>query len=268
MSKSSIHNIRKFHNWIKGQLFSESVKYLGDNNIYEKSLLELAVGKGGDMHKWNNNGIKRVVGFDISDESINGKDGAKDRYNNFKHKFKDTNYEYHVIDLSDSKNLPVIKNIINNNMFTIGSCQFALHYFFKTKKTLETFLTIVSTYLVKGGIFIGTTLDGSLIKNGNNSIYDIKVLKESKKSKYNNTYQVQLGDRGEDHYFSENASIEYMVDLDELKSMCDKYDLQYIGYINFKIWYEEYKQTKSYQPLTLDEQEYSFINFSFCFIKK
>lgn len=264
----SIDNIRKFHNWVKSQLFSESVKYLSDNNIHSRVLLELAVGKGGDMHKWNNNRITQVVGFDISDESINGHNGAKDRYNNMKHKFRNTNYEYHVVDLSDSKNLPAINHIINNKQFTIASCQFALHYFFKTKKTLETFLTIVSSNLVKGGIFIGTTLDGSMIKNGSNSIYDIKILKENKKSKYGNTYEVQLGSRGEDHYFSKNTSIEYMVDLDELKNMCDKFDLQYIGYINFKIWYNEYKQTKNFIPLNTDEQEYSFINFSFCFIKK
>ena len=259
--KSSIDNIRAFHNWIKSKLFSESVKYLDDNDIEDKTLLELAVGKGGDMHKWNNNNIKTVVGFDISSESINGKNGAIDRYNSFKHKFKNTKYEYHVMDLSNPNNLPAINMIIKNRRFTIASCQFALHYFFKTKQTLETFLTIVSSYLIKGGIFIGTTLDGSLIKDGSNSIYSIKILDK-------NTYEVQLGERGEDHYFADKPSIEYLVDTEELKQMCDKHNLQFICYINFKEWYEEYKTTPKFKELTSDEKEYSFVNFSFCFIKK
>ena len=56
-------NMRKFHNSIKKGLYD---KYA--NGV--SNLLEIAVGKGGDLSKWNGNNIKHVVGYDIDEKSI------------------------------------------------------------------------------------------------------------------------------------------------------------------------------------------------------
>jgi len=270
---SSIYKIRQFHNWIKNKLFVESINYLNDNEIKDKKLLELAVGKGGDMHKWYNSSIYEMVGFDISDESINGKDGAIDRFKSQHYRIR-PNYNYFVLDLSDHNNHELLDNLILKtkiNNFTICSCQFALHYFFKNKSTLESILTIISKYLENGGIFIGTTLDGTLIKKllnsdgfFSNSICEFKKINDT-------TYEVQLGERGEDHYFASKPSTEYFVDTDYLKEMADKFNLQFISYLNFEDWYSEYEKDPKFQKsnaLGSDEKTYSFVNFSFCFIKK
>lgn len=272
---SSIHNIRRFHNWVKSRLFQESVKYLKENNIKNISLLELAVGKGGDMHKWYSVGIRKTVGFDISDESINGKDGAKDR---FKHSGYNASYNYYVMDLSVYNNLD---DIIGEERFGLASCQFALHYFFKSKTTLGIFLETVSKYLMKGGMFIGTTLDGSIIRKitgsgakgaFKNKSCSIKVADPDSDEIYGAAYSMQLGEMGEDHYFAKGESYEYMVDLEELKNECDKYNLHFIGYLNFKDWYDEYigsgGRRGGRDALNEDEKTCSFLNFSFCFIKK
>jgi hypothetical protein len=49
------------------------------------------------------------------------------------------------------------------NGFSISSCQFALHYFFKDKDTLLQFLKNVAETTSLNGYFIGTCYDGKLI---------------------------------------------------------------------------------------------------------
>ena len=84
--KSSIINLRLFHNWIKRTTIIDAANYIRNNSENKKiKLLDLAVGRGGDMRKWYDAGIYNVVGIDIDDDSINGKNGAKHRYKQFKH---------------------------------------------------------------------------------------------------------------------------------------------------------------------------------------
>ena len=49
------------------------------------------------------------------------------------------------------------------NGFNISSCQFALHYFFENKKTLNGFLRNVSECTNVNGYFIGGCYDGTKI---------------------------------------------------------------------------------------------------------
>lgn len=44
--------------------------------------------------------------------------------------------------------------------FDVVSCQFAVHYFFKTPETLRAFAGNVATHLRRGGYFVGTCMDG------------------------------------------------------------------------------------------------------------
>jgi hypothetical protein len=49
--------------------------------------------------------------------------------------------------------------------FSLVSCQFSIHYFFKTDKTLSNFAANVSKNLENGGRFFGTCLDGKLVNS-------------------------------------------------------------------------------------------------------
>lgn len=61
-------NMRKFHNWIKRKMYNKYTRGISN-------LLELAVGKSGDLDKWYKNKITNVVGYDIDQDSIaNGLD--------------------------------------------------------------------------------------------------------------------------------------------------------------------------------------------------
>jgi len=230
-NKSIIINMRKFHNWIKNELIKESVDYLKENyNINNISLLDLSCGKGGDMHKWFNNDIYDVVGIDIDEESIHE---ANKRYDELKKQIKEhnkLNYQFYIFDLSNSDNIFHINKLIKHKKFNIISCQFAIHYFFKNEDSLNTLLTIVSKYIADKGIFIGTTFNGDRITEEfmendkiSNNIFTIEnnITFSNTYTPYGNEYIVsvnEIQDKGDKHYFTDKPSIEYLVELNELKN--------------------------------------------------
>uniref|UniRef100_A0A6C0KYU3 mRNA (guanine-N(7))-methyltransferase n=1 Tax=viral metagenome TaxID=1070528 RepID=A0A6C0KYU3_9ZZZZ len=68
--------LRSFHNLVKEML----IRY-ASNKKEKSSLIDLAVGKAGDLHKWLNNNIHGILGIDISEDNIhNPHDGACKRY--------------------------------------------------------------------------------------------------------------------------------------------------------------------------------------------
>ena len=56
-----------------------------------------------------------------------------------------------------------VVNAEANKGFDIGSCQFALHYFFENSDTLQGFVRNVAECVKEGGYFIGTCYDGRKI---------------------------------------------------------------------------------------------------------
>lgn len=274
--KSSIANLRFFHNWIKRSTIDDAVKYIRQNyDVSNIKLLDLAVGKGGDMRKWFDSGIYDVVGIDIDDQSINGENGAKDRYRKFKNQVRrNLNYSFYVLDLSDPKSIPKLDKILSNQKFNIVSCQFAIHYFFRSPEALDTFTNIATRYMANNALFIGTTMDGikvqELLDRNNNiikkNLYSIEGVNNNKDKIYGRTYKVSLGrpEKKEEHYFSEKPSIEYMVDIEELERVAKKYSLIFAGKQSFEQWYSDYPKRGNMNP---QEREFSFLNFSFAFKK-
>lgn len=205
--QSAIINIRLFHNFIKRTLINETVELLKNGyNCHNIKLLDLAVGKGGDLNKWIDNHISHVIGFDIEKDSIYGPDGAIARFNKIRNKNR-YDYKFYVTDLSKKENLNFIKNKIGNMKFNIVSCQFAIHYFFEKEEYLENLIHIVSTYLDNNGFFIGTTMDGDKINKlimekgdliDNDTYYlESKTDITSTYQPYGNTYLVSLGKQSE-----------------------------------------------------------------------
>ena len=149
-------NMRKFHNSIKKELYD---KYA--NGV--SNLLEIAVGKGGDLSKWNSNNIKHIVGYDIDNDSITE---AKRRVKEYSGK-KDLQIELYTLDLSNNE-IPQSKE-----KFDVVSAQFSFHYFFKSKETFETVMKSIDNNIRRGGYFIGTLFDGeSIRKIGNVELKD------------------------------------------------------------------------------------------------
>lgn len=186
-TKSYTTGLRKYHNWVKSNLISKVAK-----SGY--TLIDLAVGKGGDITKWTSAKLKFVFGIDYSQDNIENRiDGACARYLNAlkrghrvpKSLFVQGDSSVNIRNMEgifEEKGKNVVGSIfgslvredaigaavndayeIGKDGFDICSIQFAIHYMFKSPSKLHGFLRNVSETTKIGGFFIGTTYDGSEI---------------------------------------------------------------------------------------------------------
>jgi mRNA (guanine-N7-)-methyltransferase len=74
--------------------------------------------------------------------------------------------------------------------FELLSCQFAMHYFFKSRDTLQLLFTRFSQFIRKGGYFMGTCVDGAKIKGllGKSQDYTSDILRIHKLKAANSLY--------------------------------------------------------------------------------
>ena len=183
--------MRDFHN-----LYVKRALVLGVSN-YGNTLIDYAVGKGGDFPKWIAAKLSFVFGIDISKDNIENRlDGACARYLNYRKKFKVMPYALFVqgnssVNIRSGAALftekgrqvtnavfgegPKDASIIGEGVyrqygkgitgFNISSCQFALHYFFETQSTLNNFMRNLSECTALDGYFIGCCYDGRKIFN-------------------------------------------------------------------------------------------------------
>jgi mRNA (guanine-N7-)-methyltransferase len=307
-NESTIIGMRDFHNWVKLVLISNVAKYLSKRDT---SLLDVAVGRGGDLAKWNKSNIKFVFGFDKNETSITNMDpedpGAIARLSGFKGaKFKDIHFEVGNAVKPTKQLLIQIDQFTQTNGFNgfnIVSCQFALHYFFKTEMDLKISLTLVSKYLSKGGIFIGTTINGETIKNlfkdTSEKVYSTNLFKVQRnfpkklKSAYGNEYTFTIFDtQDRANYFNTiGLSIEYLVNLKVLEEVAATVGLvplrlnffeEYIltdkkrGFVEMKknhLQFDDILELGKWQPkqgsrdLTDEEQELNGLYSTFAFTK-
>jgi len=277
-------NLRKFHNWIKSILIIKVKEFYEKNNDNKViSLLDIAVGRGGDLLKWEKAGIKNVVGIDNSIDSIYSTDnenpGAIARLKKIKLNVK---VNYFVGDVTD-KSLKIKGNI---KQFDFVSCQFALHYFFKSEESIRNVLSLISKSLKKGGYFYGTTVDGEKIKEllKNKHIIDKSTYKIEKKYKSGNGYfgkEYNFLIKDTLYFDTFGGSNEYLVNFDILNKIALEYSLYpvyteffnhfYLGSSNitdFDELYHIYIKEYNKQQLSSEEFEISKLNSVFVFIKK
>lgn len=189
VGKSDTRALRDFHNlYVKRKLILGAAVRGG-------TLIDLAVGKGGDFSKWIAAKLKFVFGVDISKDNIENRlDGACARYLNYRKMYKQMPRALFVNATSNlnirsgeacfsEKGKEIVSAItgkgpkdiaqlgkgvyrqygVGKDGFNVVSCQFAIHYFFQNPETLHNFLQNVSENCVVGGYFIGTSYDGKEI---------------------------------------------------------------------------------------------------------
>lgn len=192
--KSATLNMQIFHNKIikNIELLDKACKIIRKDPSVDASinLLDLATGRGGDLYKWRDNKISKVVGIDLVDSNIyDTKDGACIRYTEFKKNMEAFKVEF-IPDVSFLHG-DATKNILDGsaflsehskelyellwndptglhfstNKFNIISMQFAIHYAFKDDNMLNNLLTNIKDNLKPGGLFIGCCFDGNIVYN-------------------------------------------------------------------------------------------------------
>ena len=181
--------LRDFHNLFVKNVLILSISTPGN------TLIDYAVGKGGDIPKWISANLSFVFGLDSSKDNIqNQLDGVCARYLNYKQKF-DSIPDALFIYGNSAKNIrnqsaaytekgkEIIRAIFGEGVkdekilgagvaksfgrvieqFNISSIQFAIHYMFENAETLHNFLTNIAECTKVGGYFIGTSYNGKKV---------------------------------------------------------------------------------------------------------
>jgi len=208
--ETSTQALRDFHNlYVKKNLIM-GVSHRGD------TLIDIAVGKAGDLNKWIDAKLSFVFGVDISKDNVhNQMDGACARYLNKARTVKDIPKALFVNGdsglnirsgqaLATEKDKQITKAVFGQGAkdvsllgkgvynqygvaesgFNITSCQFAMHYMFKNKDTFHQLLRNITECTRIGGYYVGTCYDGqtvfNLLKNVKNE-EGVTIMKEGRK---------------------------------------------------------------------------------------
>jgi len=263
ISSDLMEPMRNFHNFVKSNLIYMycGKKCLTTNKYKALDVLDVGIGRGGDIMKYYHARVNNLTAFDpVSDNLFSATDGVMSRYQTFKRKFPNfPKYNFMIADggallnaesqekaigtMSDI-NKETIKNIFGSSeksdkfhKFDVFSCQFMFHYLFKDDTTFGNFCANVNKYLNSDGYLIIITVDGKLLHNSfvNDKVTTYytdsgkkKVLFEYQKLYSGNDIQktglpITYFDAS---FMMENTSItEYLVDseylINELESRCN-----------------------------------------------
>lgn len=186
-ASTTTRGLRDFHNLVVKRALIHGVSKRGN------TLVDFAVGKGGDLPKWIHANLSFVLGIDISKDNIqNQLDGACARYLDYCKRFSimpaalfvQGNSALNIKNgtgISGEKYKQIVRAVFGDGPkdkallgegvyreygkaehgFNVSSCQFAIHYMFETRANVFNFLRNVCECTQVGGYFIGTTYDGA-----------------------------------------------------------------------------------------------------------
>lgn len=276
------NDVYNFHNRVKEGVYKKTIKP-GD------TLLELAVGRGGDLAKWRQTKPSKVVGIDFSiGNLISPTQGAAVRYLNYKRQNSHEHIppclfvqgdmtSYPLFDQED-KYMKILKGeqtasttylsqFEKLTKFNNVSCQFALHYACETEEVFRNFVKNIEDTCEE--TFFGTCLDGkavySLLAGKDRHVFarDNQIAGEFTKQ-YNDTETWNDSFGMAIRVFLESfekPEVEYLVPFDRIVSIFNESGFELIETRMFSDIYTEQN------TITLNEvqQEFSFINRTFIF---
>lgn len=306
--------LRKFHNYIKDALIKGQGLSLGRQ--VNRRLFDIGVGRGGDLLKWIHAKYDTVLGIDVvADNILAVKDSAYVRYQEQLSKRTPLKALFLIMDAgkqwSDEyiARLPRLQNRylakvafgsgiaaaaveekllrehwynVVERGFDVVSCQFAVHYFFKSQFTLEAFCANVSRVVKKGGYFIGTCMDGRAVHELLNSSADANGVVKGVAEDGQLLWQIQK------HYTAFNSVdpeenvglqitnfidtigahfVEYLVDMRLLETAFAKYNIRPVAMEGaFATLYDDYcAKTNTNLLMSPAIKTYSFLNRRFAF---
>jgi len=276
-----LRDVYGFHNRIKDDLYRSSIKN-GD------SLLELAVGRAGDLLKWKRTKPSMVVGIDASMSCITSpRQGACVRY--LKEKAANpTEYIPPVLFICGDMTKPLFEgdntyaNIITgatppttaylnafagHTEFDVISCQMAVHYACASDEAFETFADNLETHGT--GLFFGTCLDGA-------AVYSLLMGKQShmfrsgtqvfgefvKEYDDKQGWAEEFGQAVSVHLESfEQPQKEYLVPFAKMTEVLKEHGYDLVGSTMFADHYADQNTVL----LTQEHQAFSFLHRSFVF---
>jgi len=269
-----------FHNKIKSELYRKVVKQ-------GNTLLEIAMGRGGDLHKWKNSQPSRVVGFDLSQSNLDAPgQGACVRYLKEKRDnpmdrlppalfikgdmttdmFAQDNRYVRILNGEDSAPTKYLEQFAGLNKFDDISCQFAIHYACTSEETFRIFAKTLQDH--GKGHFFGTCLDGA-------AVYAFLLAKKNHVFRVNGQIVGEFTKEYEDsegwqEEFGQTIRVlletfetpvkEALVPFGKVTEILKEFGYELETSALFSEWYAEMSAA-----LTPEQQEYSFLHRSFVF---
>lgn len=201
--------LQRFHNHAKRMLLAEFATGTG-------RLLDVACGRGGDLHKWRFLKVGEVVGLDVSGESVKE---ACARLEALGPGPPACTFRAH--DLREEWPADL-------GTFGVVTCMFALHYFFETEGAAHAFIGRVAAHLEPGGHFVGVVPDArrvnELIKHGafDNGVVRVRALWDGPPSPFGSAYTCSV----QNTVTSESRAPEYLVYGSVLQKVAALYGLE------------------------------------------
>lgn len=276
------NDVYDFHNRIKDELYKTNVKK-------DDTLLELAVGRAGDLNKWKRIRPSKVVGVDISLANIiSPTQGSAVRYILDKVRnphdylppalfvqgdmtvyplFEQEDKYMAVLTGKESGSTKYLSQFEGLASFDAISCQFALHYACESEEVFRSFAKNLQKY--GRDIFFGTCSDGQ-------SVYSLLVGKKahlfgndrqacgeySKQYDDRETWVEEFGMPVKVFLESfDRPSIEYLVPFQKVTEILEEHGWELV---DSKLFSELYAQQTGI-TLTPEQQEFSFLNRTFVF---
>ncbi|PVU85361.1 hypothetical protein BB560_007047 [Smittium megazygosporum] len=224
---SVIIGLKRFNNWLKAVLISGYTR----RNDY---ILEIGCGKGGDLIKWAKIRVKKIIGLDIAENSIQE---ATTRYSTMK--FKSFDAKFYTLDCFKY----TISSVIEPEDYKadVVSAQFCIHYAAESEAQFRMLLKNVSDHLRPGGYFIGTTPNAYWLTKKlasvegtkfGNSIYSVDFEKKESDEVFGRKYVYSLVD-------AIDSCPEYLVHFPTFKKLALEYDLKLVKKQPFHEFYNE-----------------------------
>jgi ribA/ribD-fused uncharacterized protein len=281
-SSRGFADVYGFHNMIKDELYKTNLKA-------DDTLLEIASGRAGDLHKWKRAHVSKVVAVDYSLANIiSPKQGAATRYLLEKERnphdylpptlFIQGDMTYYPLFEQEDKYMPILSGketapteylsqFEGLSKFDAISCQFALHYACQSEEIFRQFAQNIEKY--GKNIFFGTCSDGQ-------SIYSLLLGKKT--HLFNNNKQL-VGEYTKQYMDKDTWSEEFGLPVKVMLESFEKPAIEYLvpfgkvtdimkeyGYelVDTKLFSELYTQQTS-RTLTQEQQTFSFLNRTFVF---
>lgn len=143
--------LQRFHNDAKRGLLAEFLPSGGGGSV-----LDLACGRGGDLHKWLDLGVVRATGLDVSGASV---EEARARLAARAAAARAAGATY----LFERADLRRREGWSDGSEYDVVSCMFALHYFFESEAAARALLRTAAGCLRPGGVFLGIVPDGKSV---------------------------------------------------------------------------------------------------------
>lgn len=276
-------DVMGFHNRIKDDLYRTAVKR-GD------MLLELAVGRANDLHKWRKTQPSKVVGIDLSKGNIEGaRQGACVRYLKEAAKSKlppalfiegdmtqpileQDNRYIKMLDKREPAPTEYLQKFVGLTEFDVVSCQMAMHYACASEETFRAFVGNLTR--MGKGLFFGTCMDGQAVyslllgKTG----YMFRAQTERGPGQVFGEFTKEYADgEGWTEEFGKAITVklesfekpekEYLVPFGRVTEILKENGYELVASTPFRDHYATQTQT----VLTGDLQEFSFLHRSFVF---